>query len=227
MGGTAPICGDQTDHGHHQDEPADREVDRFLRAHPGWLAARPELYRALTPPERVHGEAIADHLTAMVRRERRHAQAMTEQAVAVLAAGRTAAVALTRVHEAVLALIAAATPAECLLSEVPRLLGADAACLARRGVSPEADALTGALEQALGTAEVVFRTAPLEAAELYREAESLALHDALVRLPGFGVLAMGYRSRPDGGNGAAAGDLRRHLGFLGRVAALLLPARAA
>src|SRR5689334_21904255 len=48
-------------------------VERFLRANPGWLAERLELYRVLTPPARVHGERLADHMAAMLRAERAHA----------------------------------------------------------------------------------------------------------------------------------------------------------
>ena len=51
-------------------------VAAFLRANPDWLADNPELYRILTPPNRVHGEALADHMAAMVHAERAHAAAM-------------------------------------------------------------------------------------------------------------------------------------------------------
>ena len=40
--------------------PSPAAVEAFLRANPGFLAERPGLYRALSPPERVHGEALAD-----------------------------------------------------------------------------------------------------------------------------------------------------------------------
>ncbi len=70
-----------------EDRPADRMtaarplpdaaesdlVAAFLRAHPAWLAEHPELYRLLAPPRRVHGEALADHMAAMLRAERAHA----------------------------------------------------------------------------------------------------------------------------------------------------------
>ncbi len=195
-------------------------VDRFLRAHPDWLAARPDLYRALTPPSRVHGEAMADHLTAMVQRERLHAHAMMLETQAVLAAGRHAAATLAAVHEAVLTVLAAPDPAECLLTEVPRLLRAEAACLAlSRGPMR---ALAQALEQALGGAEVRPRVAPAETDVLYAEAASLVAHDVLIRLPGLGVLAFGFRERGGAETGAAAGDLRRHLAFLGRAASSVL-----
>jgi hypothetical protein len=63
-------------------------VAAFLRAHPGFLAENVELYRVLTPPERVHGEVLADHMAAMVRAERAQSVALAERADGVLAAGR-------------------------------------------------------------------------------------------------------------------------------------------
>ncbi len=36
------------------------EVSAFLRANPHFLAEHPELYRVLAPPQRVHGDALAD-----------------------------------------------------------------------------------------------------------------------------------------------------------------------
>ncbi len=195
-------------------------VDAYLRANPGFLAARPDLYRALTPPCRVHGEAVADHLTAMVRRERLHAHAMTQETQAVLTAGRQAAAAGHLVHEAVLAMMQAPDAAECLVGEVPRLLGADAVCLARRdGATPD---LARALETALGGAEVRPRTAPADVARCYAEAAGLVGHDVLIRLPGVGVLGLGFRAARDPLGGPAEGDWRRHLAFLGRAAAVLL-----
>lgn len=205
-------------------------VDAYLRANPGFLAARPDLYRALTPPCRVHGEAVADHLTAMVRRERLHAHAMTQETQAVLTAGRQAAAAGHLVHEAVLAMMQAPDAAECLVGEVPRLLGADAVCLARHdgatpdlarrdGATPE---LARALETALGGAEVRPRTAPADVARCYAEAAGLVGHDVLIRLPGVGVLGLGFRAARDPLGGPAEGDWRRHLAFLGRAAAVLL-----
>ena len=56
-------------------------VAAFLRAHPEFLAERPELYRALTPPRRVHGEALADHMAAMLIAEREYAGAMAERVI--------------------------------------------------------------------------------------------------------------------------------------------------
>ena len=45
-------------------------VEAFLRDNPGWLADRPELYRVLAPPIRVHGERLADHKIEVRKLER-------------------------------------------------------------------------------------------------------------------------------------------------------------
>ncbi|MBX9593368.1 MAG: hypothetical protein K2X46_03320, partial [Roseomonas sp.] len=51
-------------------DPTAEEVAAFLRDHPDFLAQRPDLYRNLVPPRRVHGENLADHMAAMVAAER-------------------------------------------------------------------------------------------------------------------------------------------------------------
>src|SRR5471032_1699868 len=89
-------------------------VAAFLRANPDWLADHPDLYRILTPPTRVYGEVLADHMAAMVLAERAHAAAMEERADDVLAAGRAAAGMASRVQEAVLALLRSSDPLDCV-----------------------------------------------------------------------------------------------------------------
>jgi hypothetical protein len=98
-----------------RDEEAAR-VEAYLRAHPGFLAARPGLYALLLPPRRVHGENLADHMAAMIEAGRAEWRS-------VLAAGRTRGHFGARVAEAVLALIAAADPRAALSEECPALLG--------------------------------------------------------------------------------------------------------
>ena len=41
-------------------------VEAFLRRNPGWLAAHADLYALLDPPQRVHGERLADHMAALL-----------------------------------------------------------------------------------------------------------------------------------------------------------------
>ncbi len=202
--------------------PSAAEVDAFLRAHPRFLAERPDLYRHIAPPERVHGEELADHMAAMLRAERAHASAMAERADGVLAAGRAAAGLAARVQEAVLALIGADCAAECISSEFPALLAVDAAALCVEATLAGGRELpAGMVARLLGTRGVLFRDVGSDARLLHAEAAPLARHDALVRIPGEGppaLLALAARDRavldPSQGIGA--------LTFLGRAVAAAL-----
>jgi uncharacterized protein len=202
--------------------PTVAEVTAFLRAHPRFLADQPDLYRFLAPPDRVHGERMADHMVAMIRAERVHAAAMAERADDVLAAGRAAAGLAARVQEAVLALIAAAAPAECVAAEFPALLAVDAAALCLETKFEGARLLPlGTVARLLGSRAVLFREDGSDARLLHAEAAPLARHDALVRVPGEGppaLLALVARDRAalDPAQGAGA------LAFLGRALAVAL-----
>lgn len=194
-------------------------VARFLRENPSWLAENPDLYLLLTPPARVHGECLADHMAEMIRAARARAARMAEQAHWVLAAGRAAAGLAARVHEAVLALMRAADLAECVASELPPLLAVDAAVLCTEAEHPKLRRLwPGAVDALLAGRDVMLREAPVDAAVLHAEAAPLARHDALVRIPVTGapmLLALAARERDalDPGCGAGA------LAFLGRAIA--------
>jgi uncharacterized protein YigA (DUF484 family) len=202
-------------------------VAAFLREHPGFLAERPELYRALLPPRRVHGDVLADHMAAMLRAERGHATAMAVRADDVLAAGRAAAGLAARVQSAVLALIRAADPVDCVAAELPGILAVDAASIcieSNAGTPTPAGArrlAPGAIAALLGGRDAVFREAPPAVAPLHGEAAGLARYDALVRVPGNGaaaLLALASRDHapldPAQGTGALA--------FLGRAVAASL-----
>jgi uncharacterized protein YigA (DUF484 family) len=202
--------------------PSAEAVAKYLRAHPNFLANHLALYRVLTPPQRVHGEALADHMAAMLRAERTHAAMMAERADGVLAAGRASAGLAARVQEAVLALIAAADPVECIAAEFPTMLAVD-------GASPcvEADMAgarrlpPGTVSALLGGRGVLFRQGGEDAALLHGEAAGLSRHEALVRVPGDGpasLVALVARDAraldPSQGTGALA--------FLGRAVAAAL-----
>lgn len=198
------------------------EIAAWLRAHPRFLAERPDLYRWLAPPERVHGERLADHMAALLRAERAHAAAMAERADDVLAAGRAAAGLTARVQEAVLALIRASHPAECVAMELPALLAVDAAAVCMEAALPGMRLLPeGTVSRLLGARAVLFRDMPEEARLLHAEAAELARHDVLVRIPGEGpaaLLALVVRDGPalDPAQGTGA------LTFLGRAVAAAL-----
>ena len=168
-----------------QDAIDPAQIADYLRANPDFLAARPELYRVLTPPQRVHGEALADHMTAMVRIERAHAAAQEERATTVLHAGRAAAGIAERVHEAVLAMVASPDVEECVNSELPHLLGVDAAALCCETFRPRWRSLPqGAVAMLMRGRNVMCRDRPSDAVLLHAEAALLAERDVLVRLPG-------------------------------------------
>jgi uncharacterized protein len=197
-------------------------VEAFLRAHPSWLAEHPGLYRLLTPPVRVHGEQLADHMAAMVHAERAHAAAMAERADNVLAAGRAAAGLAARVQEAVVALLRSSDPVDCIGHEMPGILGVDAVHLCQEALRPGTRPLPqGTVARLLEGRQVLFREVATDARLLHAEAAGLAEHDALALVPGEGppaLLALLARDpwALDPGQGAGA------LAFLGRAVAASL-----
>ncbi len=186
------------------------DVAAFLRANPEWLRQNPDMYLVLQPPMRLHGDALTDHMAAMLMRERAHARAECARADSVLAAGRAAAGLSLRVQEAVLALMRAADPAEFVHAELPGLLAVDAANLCHARHLP-----AGTAARLLGRRDVVFRDSPADARLLHGAAAALARVDALVRVAEGSLLALASRdrSRLHPGQGA------RPLAFLGRALA--------
>ena len=195
-------------------ESASDFVAAFLRANPAWLARNPELYRVLAPPERVHGDELADHMAAMLRTERARTDGL-------VAAGRAAAGVAGRVQEAVLMLLRSADVTDCISGALPAILGIDAAHLCMEAAHPGARLLPeGTVRGLLDGRDVVFRDAPADARRLHAEAAGLARHDALIRVPGDppALLALLARDRCalDAVQGAAP------LAFLGRAVAAAL-----
>jgi uncharacterized protein YigA (DUF484 family) len=199
----------------YADEAEADFVEAFLRAHPGWLAQHPNLYRVLDPPVRMHGDDLTDHMAAMLRAER-------ERTDGLLAAGRATAGLAGRVQDAVLALLRATDPADCVSSEMPAILAVDAMHLCLEADHAGARHLPdGAVARLLDGRQVVFRDAPSDARMLHAEGAGLARHDALVLVPGEGapaLLALLARDRrvldPAQGTGPLA--------FLGRAVAAAL-----
>jgi uncharacterized protein YigA (DUF484 family) len=205
------------------------DVAAYLRAHPDFLRDHPDLYRALTPPVRQHGEALTDHMVAMIQSERARGVALAERVDGVLAAGRAAAGLAARVQEAVLALIRAADKLDCITAEFPGLLAVDAAMLclepsaARPPAGPAAARIIppGTVAGLIGGRDVLFRSAPDDRGVLHGEAAGLAAHDALVRVPGHGPAALLALAARD----AAVLDQRQGAGplaFLGKAVAAAL-----
>lgn len=203
-------------------------VDAFLRAHPDFLAERPALYRALTPPRRVHGERLADHMAAMLEAERERGMVLRDRTEALLAAGRANAAIQSRAQRAVLAVMAARTGAEALdiiVQDWPALLGVDVVSVCAEGRAlPLARPLPrGYLARTLPSGSaVVLRAEAFDTETLYGEAAALVASDALARLPlpqgGEALIACGAREpgfyEPGQGTDVAA--------FLAAVAAVAL-----
>lgn len=220
-------------------DPVAEEVAAFLVANPDFLARRPELYRVLTPPRRVHGENLADHMAAMVAAERARLRALEAEMQAALADGRAGSGLALRVRLAALALMRARDVPDTVTQEWPPLLrvescsllaeprpgpvylhGRNESALPRQGVRvlPE-----GSVAKLLGSGrDARVRSDVTEADLLHAEAAPLIVRDALVRVPLWCgtpcVLALGARE-------AAALPTRQSaqtLAFLGRALAAAL-----
>jgi hypothetical protein len=220
-------------------DPMEEEVAAFLVANPDFLARRPELYRVLAPPRRVHGETLADHMAAMIAAERARQRALDAEMQAALADGRAGAGLALRVRLAVLALMRARDVPDTIAQEWPPLLRLDSCFLLaeprparavingraetavpRHGVRPLPD---GAVARLIGPGrDARVRTEVTEAELLHAEAAPLVARDALVKVPVWCgtpcLLALGARD-------AAALPARQSsqtLAFLGRAVAAAL-----
>ena len=190
-----------------------RSIAAFLRANPGWLAAHPELYAVLDPPRRLHGEAMADHMAAMLDQARRHG---TDAA-----AGRRAVENFTAlVQDAVLALMRAPDPAWCLHNDLPLLLRVESVRLSAETLLPGAAPIPlGTVAALLGQRDALVRDAGPDRT-LHGEAAPLTIREALVRVPlasAPALLAIAVRD-PVALDGAATPALT----FLGQAAAAAL-----
>lgn len=202
--------------------PSPAAVEAFLRASPDFLAERPELYRALEPPRRVHGENLADHMAAMLVAERRRLRGLEAEMDAAITAGRAGNGLTVRVRLAVLALMRSADVIETVTQELPALLGVETGTLLaeapdRRGVVKLPRGMVAAL---LGSGrDAVVRSVPTEVELLHQEAAPLVVRDALARVPVWTgqptLLAIGAR---DAG-ALPAKQAAATLAFLGRAVA--------
>ncbi|UPG72799.1 hypothetical protein MVG78_00930 [Roseomonas gilardii subsp. gilardii] len=203
---------------HPEEEDEAERIAAWLAARPSFLAERPLLYRHLAPPRRVHGERLADHMAAMLAAER-HALRDTARAA------RSGDSLATRVQGAVLALIGTQDPAETIALEWPTLLGLDSVALAAEGLPRRhlRPLRPGMLDRLLPPGRHLLlrdRAAGCLPDDiiLHGETAPLVSRDALLRLPGTGLLALGTREPallPLQGSGRA-------LDFLARAAAAAL-----
>lgn len=208
------------------------EVEAFLTANPGFLAERPEVYRTLAPPRRLHGERLADHMAAMLEAERRRTRELEAEVRAALEAGRAGAAFTVRVRLAVLALMRAQDVQEAVSQEFPALLGVETCTLAMETApSPMLTLLPagvralppGAVIRLIGRGrDAVVRHQPTDLALLHAEAAPLVVRDALARVPHAGgtpaLIALGAREP----NALPVRQTVAVLAFLGRAVAAAL-----
>lgn len=209
-------------------------VARFLRTHPEFLADRPDLYRSLAPPRRVHGDALADHMQARIEAVRAELARLERQLAEAAEAGRAGASLMTAVRQAVIALFRSDDPVETVTQEFPALLN-----LACAAIAAESDPFAppprgvrllprGMVATLLGRGrDAIVRAQPSDESLLHGEAAPLVARDALVRveLPGGrpALLVLGARI-------PGVLPLRQSaatLGFLGRAVTAALAARHA
>jgi uncharacterized protein YigA (DUF484 family) len=219
---SAPLPGPRLDALSEAELPAPEAVIAFLHANPEFLAERPELYRALAPARRVHGERLADHMAAMLAAERRRVRSLEAEMEAAVTAGRAGHGMTIRVRLAVLALMRAQDVTETVTQEVPALLGLETCTLLsespdRRGV---VKLPPGAVARLLGPGrDALVRPAPDNIDLLHQEAAPLVVRDALARVPLWTgkptLLALGARDPA----ALPARQVTATLAFLGRAVA--------
>ena len=205
--------------------PTPAAVEEFLRANPGFLAERPDIYRRLAPPRRVHGDRIADHMAAMLAAERRRLRGLEAEMDAALSAGRANQGLTIRVRLAVLALMRSPDPVEAVQHELPALLGVES-CMRlaerpdRRGIGKLP---LGTIVRLLpGGREALVRAHPTDLDLLHQEAAGLVVRDALARVPVWTgeavIMALGTRDPA----ALPARHVTATLAFLGRAVAAAL-----
>ena len=222
---TATLPGVSAEAAAELDLPSPDAVAAFLRSHPDFLAERPELFRSLSPPRRVHGERIADHMAAMLAAERRRVRSLEAEVDAAVIAGRAGYGLTIRVRLAVLALMRSTDVIETVTQELPALLGIETCTLLsekpdRRGVL---HLPRGSVARLMGSGrDALVRQVPTETETLHEEAAPLVARDALVRVPVWTgtptLLALGARDPQALPNKQAIATLA----FLGRAVAAAL-----
>jgi uncharacterized protein YigA (DUF484 family) len=205
--------------------PAPEAVTAFLQAHPDFLAERPDLFRLLDPPRRIHGERLADHMAAMLYAERRRVRSLEAEMDAAVTAGRAGHGLTIRVRLAVLALMRCQDVVETVTQELPALLGIETCTLL--GEAPDRRGVVrlprGMVARLLGPGKDALVRATLTETELlHQEAAALVTRDALARVPVWTghptLLAIGARDP----GALPARQATATLAFLGRAVAAAL-----
>jgi uncharacterized protein YigA (DUF484 family) len=182
--------------GHPGHDSMAEEVAAYLADHPDFLARRPDLYRSLTPPRRVHGENMADHMVAMVAAERTRMRGLEAEMRAAIDDGRAGATLMMQVRLAVLALMRSRDVVETVVQELPALLRMESCNLLvepspntpDRGFAFRRAGMlalpAGSVSSLIGRGrDARVRTEVTDAVLLHTEAAPLVTRDALVRVP--------------------------------------------
>ncbi len=114
-------------------EPAAAEVLDYLRRHPDFLVAHPDLLSVLTPPRLDRGDRVVDMQHFMVQHQRAEIARLKSQQKSLIATSRANLAGQARIHAAVLAILAA-TSFEQLIqivtTDLANLLDADVVTIA-------------------------------------------------------------------------------------------------
>jgi len=200
--------------------PAPEAVVEFLRAHPDFLASQPDLYWALEPPTRIHGERMADHMAAMIAAGRRRMRAIEAELLAMVSERRVDLHLSAQIRLAVMALMRAHDIVDAVTEELPALLGIETCTLLSE--APDRPGVIklprGAVAQLVGRGrDAIVRVAPTEIELLHQSAAPLVTRDALARVPTWNstptMLAFGARDP----SSLPAKQPTATLAFLGRV----------
>lgn len=176
--------------------PSADEVVAYLRHHPDFLIAHPELLSVLAPPKVERGDRVIDMQHFMVQRQRGEIAQLKHQQKSLIAVSRANLATQTRVHSAVIAILAA-TSFEQLIqivtTDLATLLDADVVTLAVERQGSQRTRLphhgvqildAGVVNEVLSAdRDVLLLTDTVGEARLFGDGAGLVRSAALVRLP--------------------------------------------
>ena len=185
------LNGDKTEGG----RAAADDVAAYLRRHPDFLIAYPDLLGVLTPPPRVNGHRVIDLHHYQVEQLRQEVEEMTEARDDVVRAGRFNIDAQRRIHQGVLALLGAQSfenLIEIATTDLAVMLHLDAVTLGVESSGPglppvrlggvfqlDPDSVDGLIGPGRG---VMLRGDEAGTAEVFGAAAGLIASQALIRL---------------------------------------------
>ncbi len=176
------------------------DVAAYLRRHPDFLIAHPDLLSVLTPPKLERGDRVIDMQHFMVQRQRAEIAQLKTQQKSLIAVSRANLATQARVHGAVIAILAA-TSFEHLIqivtTDLATLLDADVVTIAveRQGAGQSGQRAriphqgvqileAGLVNEVLGPErDVLLQTDVKGDARLFGDGAGLVHSAALLRLP--------------------------------------------